>query len=56
MDQLIQQTKLSNEEIFTVLNQFITEVIGEENLHKSVNNALKAFLSGSVVPSEEDHE
>jgi acyl carrier protein len=30
MDQLIQQTKLSNEEIFTVLNQFITEVIGEE--------------------------
>jgi acyl carrier protein len=30
MDQLIQETKLSNEEIFTVLNQFITEVIGEE--------------------------
>jgi acyl carrier protein len=30
MDQLIQETKLNNEEIFIVLNQFITEVIGEE--------------------------
>ena len=30
MDQLIQETKLNNEEIFSTLNQFITEVIGEE--------------------------
>ncbi len=30
MDQLMQQKKLSSEEIFTVLKQFITEVIGEE--------------------------
>jgi acyl carrier protein len=30
MDQLIQENKLSKEEIFETLNQFITEVIGEE--------------------------
>ncbi len=30
MDQLIQDSKLSKEEIFETLNQFITEVIGEE--------------------------
>ena len=30
MDQLIQESKLSKEEIFETLNQFITEVIGEE--------------------------
>ncbi len=30
MDQLIQDYKLSKEEIFETLNQFITEVIGEE--------------------------
>lgn len=30
MDQLIQENRLSKEEIFETLNQFITEVIGEE--------------------------
>lgn len=30
MDQLIQESKLSKEAIFETLNQFITEVIGEE--------------------------
>lgn len=30
MDQLIHENKLGKEEIFETLNQFITEVIGEE--------------------------
>ncbi|WP_342083725.1 acyl carrier protein [Dyadobacter sp. OTU695] len=53
MDQLIQENKLSKEEIFETLNQFISEVIGEEFVEEMDISPASSFTKDLEMDSIE---